>query len=336
MKILLWLALFLSSTAVALSEEPDRAFEEAVACLSSSPLAHCLAMLDPAVRNREARLGSHQLHLVQQALNAKGFSVGAADGLMGQRTRDAISQYQQSEDAQGTGSLTITQALQLIASVQTQANVPTRGPASAPGAAIRASRIFGGPDDYPPSDFAAYGIVAFKSRATPHDRDRHLLICQAYVASIRSSRELDLPINAQMVTVWPIATGELASEMQARPEHDICQDAVDHYGSISAEIALREAAMAGVDVSGLGPYMLAWSPATEKGEGDAIVLTADLSEVNDYAAALAVMLAWVRDIESDPSMWSEGWAIDRLRLATQRWFDRKGSQLLQVVIGPSR
>jgi hypothetical protein len=159
---------------------------------------------------------------------------------------------------------------------------------------------------------------------------------QAYVASIRSSRELDLPINAQMVTVWPIATGELASEMQARPEHDICQDAVDHYGSISAEIALRETAMAGVDVSRLGPYMLAWSPATEKGEGDAIVLTADLSDVNDYAAALAVMLAWVRDIESDPSMWSEGWAIDRLRLAAQRWFDRKGSQLLQVVIGPSR
>ncbi len=205
--------------------------------------------------------------------------------------------------------------------------------ASADGGEIYASRLFAGPEDYPPTDFAAYGILAFKYRASNHDRARHLMICEAYVNSIRSSKAVSSPRQQQMVTVWPMSSRSAAEKLMDMEEASVCGVAVDQYGSVNADRALRQAAAAGADLKGLGPYLLAWSPPQKKGKQDAVVLIADLSDVKDYEGALAAMLGWVQDIESDPKLWGAkgGWTVEALRLKMQRWFDKRGTQLLSVV-----
>ena len=62
-----------------------------------------------------------------------------------------------------------------------------------PPSSVIASRIFAGPNQYPPKEFAAYSIVAFPSRPSLHDRDRYLTICHAYVATLPHASELELP-----------------------------------------------------------------------------------------------------------------------------------------------
>jgi hypothetical protein len=57
-------------------------------------------------------------------------------------------------------------------------------------ARVIASRLFAGPDQYPPEEFAAYGILAFRSRASSQDRARHLMICEAYAATLPHADEL--------------------------------------------------------------------------------------------------------------------------------------------------
>lgn len=272
---------------------------------------------------------------IQEALSRLGFDAGSPDGLLGPRTQRAISEFQTSLGEDATGILTphqISRLLQILprataTSVATQnAMVPMAGD-------IRASRIFAGPQDYPPSRFAAYGILAFKTRASSHDRARHMMICEAYISSIRPFDEIPLPVGSQMATVWPVVTSHAAAWLTHADEQNLCVRAVDEYDNVTADRALRHAALAGSDLSGLGPYLLAWSPSTKKGAQDAIVLIADLSEVHDYQSSLNVMLSWVQDIERDPSLWIRGWTLEKLRVTAQRWFDRRGTQILHIVGG---
>jgi hypothetical protein len=78
-------------------------------------------------------------------------------------------------------------------------------PAMNASPAVRASRTFAGPGQYPPSRFAAYGIVAFQ--ALPYDTvetNRYRNICRGYLAAIPGSKILlnkGIPLNKQMVTV---------------------------------------------------------------------------------------------------------------------------------------
>lgn len=337
----LCIGLLLSLTAFSWSQErsPTRNFirgHEGIVVRPNIPISP-LPRSQPGPRTRDYSVpfeaSREAVTLVQRSLNALGYYSGAPDGSAGPQTRRAIGQFQASIGDEATGILTDKQALLLLGNgIWMRTSGPTIAPASAPASGeIRASRLFAGPEDYPPSEFAAYGILAFKSRASSYDRERHLTICDAYISSIRAFDEIPTPLNAQMATVWPVTSSDLANRLMRTPSGQICQSAVDEYGSVAADRALRHAALAGADLTGLGPYLLAWSPSAKKGEVDAIVLIADLSNVHDYPSALEVMLNWVRDIERDPSVWSSGWSLEKLRLTVQRWFDRRGSQLLHIV-----
>ncbi len=288
---------------------------------------------------------------VQTALKALGYDVGTPDGFSGPRTRNAIKSYQRSIGAEPTGTLDNDQVRRLVESyvatlpAEPRRVSPTRGhrrQPSAPTAAastdagiIKASRLFAGPEDYPPTDFAAYGILAFKSRASTHDRPRHLMICDAFLSSIQASNSLPTPRGKQMVTIWPMVSGEAARAATRLRDQDACGVAVDQYGSMTAASALRQAASVGANLDGIGPYLLAWSPPQKKGQPDAIVLAADLSSVENYEDALNVMWDWVHDIEQDPQLWAaeEGWTVEGLRVKVRQWFDRRGTQLLSAVAG---
>ena len=217
----------------------------------------------------------------------------------------------------------------------TPGETPSRGigDSSGGGNAIRAARLFAGPGQYPPEAFAAYGIVAFRARASSGERERHAMLCEAYVAALPRSAELNVPAREQMVTVWPIDDDKAADDLNTLTGSDICDAAVGRYGLPTALRAIRDAGEARIDRDRRGPFLLAWSPAIHKGDPEALMLVADLSDVTTYTQAEAFFVLWRTDIEAKPEYWNRGWDVERLRIAIQLWVDRYGSQIFAVLGG---
>jgi hypothetical protein len=105
---------------------------------------------------------------------------------------------------------------------------------------------------------------------------------------------------------------------------------VDNYGLVVAKQAIKDAELAGVDASGRGPFLLAWSPSIDKGKQDALVLVSDLSHITTYEQAKQILQLWSRDIEQDPQLWSNGWDIERLRVQIRLWVDKYGPRVLTM------
>lgn len=200
----------------------------------------------------------------------------------------------------------------------------------------RASRLFAGPTQYPPGDFAAYAILVFRSLATSFDRDRHQLICEAFVSGLPAARDLSrglgVPFSDQIVTVWPVSEDAVADELNKR-RRDLCMSALDEYDLVAARKALSDAALVGVSFRGRGPFLIAWSPARSKGRPDAVVLQADLSHVETIEQANAVFRGWVNEIERTPELWSDGWDIASVRVTIRNWLDQYGDEVLELFGG---
>jgi hypothetical protein len=201
------------------------------------------------------------------------------------------------------------------------------------GGAIRAARLFAGPSQYPPEAFAAYGVVAFRARASSGERARHVMLCEAYVAALPRSAELTVPVEEQMVTVWPIDADQTANELNQLRGAEICETAVDRYGLPTALQAINDAGETRIGRDRRGPFLLAWSPSHDKGDPEALMLVADLTDVTTYAQAEAFFVLWRTDIEANPEFWNRGWNVERLRIAIQLWVDRFGSQIFSILGG---
>jgi hypothetical protein len=193
-----------------------------------------------------------------------------------------------------------------------------------------ASRIFAGPHQFPPEEFAAWGMVIFKSKATDFDIDRYKIICAAYVSALPHYLELDLPLDQQIATVWPVDSDAVADAINNDPARDPCKQAVAHYGLRAAMDARSDAALAGVGLSGRGPFLVAWSPAGSKGGAEAVVLRADLSHVETIQQAKSVFEKWVSDIEENQDVWQDGWDIEQLRISIRNWLDYYGRDILEL------
>lgn len=158
------------------------------------------------------------------------------------------------------------------------------------------------------------------------------MFCNAYVATLPHTSELEAARFKQMVTVWPINSDDYSNRLN-QPNgqvRDICQTAVDHYGLVIAQRALKDAEHTGKKLTGTGPFLLAWSPSADKGKQDALVLVSDLSDITTYEQAHERFLAWSRDIESDPALWMRGWSLERLRIYIRSWVDKYGEKSLAV------
>lgn len=201
-------------------------------------------------------------------------------------------------------------------------------------------------------------MVAFKSRASFSDRRRHMIVCQAYLAGLPHAGEIGVPRAKQMVTVWPLTDAALARRVNSaslavtrdprflerselrhllddprsveEPEEALCELAVSTYDIVLAQQTLRHAALAGTDTSDQGPYLLAWSPSSDKGTADALVLAVDLSNVTTYAQAIDVFTDWRSRIEQDPAVWRDGWDMEMVRREIRLWFDKYGVMLMQL------
>ncbi len=206
-----------------------------------------------------------------------------------------------------------------------------------PTPTVRASRVFAGPGQFPPNNFAAYGIVAFRAQATSQSRARYEAICEGYLAAIAGSADLEerrVPLNQQMVTVWPLGDAKLADQLNVPGGSSSkgCTDIISGIDIITSGTALEAAARAnqGATLAGVGPFLIAWSPSTTFGTERAIVLLADLSRVTTVEEAQNQFLEWKRRIEQDPQLWSNGWNLERLRTAIRQWADKFGPGVLSV------
>jgi hypothetical protein len=133
-----------------------------------------------------------------------------------------------------------------------------------------------------------------------------------------------------MVTVWPVSSDEYSNRLNQLVDRsrDICQVAVDHYGLVIAQQAIKDAELTGENLTGSGPFLLAWSPATDKGKEGALVLVSDLSDITTYEQARERLEAWSREIERDPTLWIKGWNRELMRIAIRNWVDKYGTMSL--------
>lgn len=204
---------------------------------------------------------------------------------------------------------------------------------------LRASRAFSGPSQFPPSGFAGYGILVFPAQPSQNP-ERFRIFCEAYLSSLLSSTnlsDLGVPVSDQMVTILPVSSNEIATELSALSNNDACKRAVDDYDLAQALNALKKAEGAAdltdglQTLSGRGPFLLAWAPGVTFGSQDALVLAADLSNSSSQEQANADMLTWRKDIETAPEKWRKGWNIEGVRLLVQRWVDRRGAAIVKLI-----
>ena len=201
---------------------------------------------------------------------------------------------------------------------------------------VSATRGFAGPYQFPPQEFAAYGILAFKHLASRFDRDRHLMICEAYLRTIPHTGESETAEARQMVTIWPIRTDEMADELNARPIDGACEDAVTHYGLVHAQKAIDTLTRQGpapddYDPRAPGPLLIAWTPTENIPEGS-VALFLDLSDVTTYEEAVDWMSRWRDRIQDNPEVWGHGpedgaTLMERLISELRDFFDENGAIL---------
>lgn len=286
----------------------------------------------------------HEKVELQRVLLRLGYDPGIADGIIGARTIAALEQFQTDSGISISGTpdlrtLNILYAAELVrdggeevatASIEpvviapspiieeTDGDTRSIGTDSNQFTGIRASRIFAGPTQFPPQDFAAYGVVAFKSRSVDGTSSpREQMICNAYLGILPEASELTVPITSQMVTVWPILSDEKARDVAALARSEACDEALAQYGLSAGRAAILDANKAGIDTSGAGPFLLAWSPAEKKGDPTAPVLAVDMSNVETKDRAMKIFDAWANEIEKDSDLWVIGWQNESIRAKLQ-------------------
>lgn len=194
-----------------------------------------------------------------------------------------------------------------------------------------ATRLFSGPTQYPPPDYAAYGILAFTVKPAPQELARYVTICTAYINTLPSAFDTEEDKDKQLVTVWPVTDDAVADKLNKKGNEIDCNDAVANYNHILAKQAISAAQKGGWQPSGIGPFLIAWAPGATLGQKDAAMLVINLSNVVTYEQAQAIMTHWANDIENDKSTWDGGFTVDSLRKYLQLWADTFGPDIWRLI-----
>lgn len=215
---------------------------------------------------------------------------------------------------------------------------------------VRASRTFVALDNNIRTDFAGFGIVAFRRSPVGSLSERAKFLCNGFILGVSPVSvlvESGIAPNRQVVTTWPVKSAEQASQMNenAKDAHNgdmVCNDAIARYDWAEGDQAIAEAAdyfrargkyeiaerLALPDQD--GPWLLAWAPGTEKGSthDDVLVLAFDLSYVATQVQAERAFQAWRVAIEQNPELWSAANIANQGRnSAIIRWVNMIGRDL---------
>ena len=196
--------------------------------------------------------------------------------------------------------------------------------------ATRVSRLFAGPRQYPPANFAAYGIIAFPEGVTSGSRDRYFAICEGFGASLLAAPALAVPLDQQMATIWPLDDDVHATTLNnlgSVPLTGQCHDIINAIDVSRSNRAIADAQLAdpGQRFNNAGPYMIAWSPSSAVGQDNVPILVWDLSAVTLAAHATEILRIWRQDIQQTPESWRSGLRMsERVRLHLRLIADKYG------------
>jgi hypothetical protein len=187
------------------------------------------------------------------------------------------------------------------------------------------------PAEMPPRELAGYGVVAFTTRALPHDIERYKSVCEAYKATLMAQDELppDTPLAEQMITYWPIAKKSTPQAQRAD-----CAHLVANYALRLGLDAIRDADKQKEGLaSRRGPFLIAWAPSESRFKSDAVVLVMDLSALDGQRSFAEVFQDWRQQITDNPELWQRGgFNIESVRRIIRDTFDRYGDGLLRLII----
>jgi hypothetical protein len=197
------------------------------------------------------------------------------------------------------------------------------GPGAKP---LQPTREYLSAKQIPPAGAGAYGLVVFQARPTPASRSKLAMVCKSFVAYFPRRETSDVPLNDQMITVWPLDNPE-AEEAK----RDDCAFALDHYDLVASEAAIRDAHAQHADFDGEGPYLVGWSPSNSRTVPDALVLVIDLSADTTQAEIDHKFQFWKNEIVEDPSKWRRGFIADRIRESIRKFVDTYGQAMLDAI-----
>jgi hypothetical protein len=180
----------------------------------------------------------------------------------------------------------------------------------------------------PPRGIGAYGVVALRGLPTPATRARLWRLCQSFVKYLPRPEAIPNSVRRSdwMVTVWPLTQPEAAPAKK-----DDCDFVIDHYDLYGGISAIQDAELQGADLSGPGPFLIGWSPASSRGVKDKVVLTFDMSSLDSQESFDRAFIWWQQRVVSDPKLWRHGWSVEAIRLSVRDFFDRYGESALNAI-----
>ena len=174
--------------------------------------------------------------------------------------------------------------------------------------------------------YSGYAVIAFATAPSGAQYNRAIAICEGFIAALNDVEEVILnnrTRNVQVATVWPVRHG-FTTQGPIAAKND-CATAVNSYNLFEGQKALREAHsffysrrqndVAERILTARGPFLLAWTPGSEKGgtHSDVLMLAFDLSNISTVADAEESFQAWAYSIERNPDLWLEN------EIANQTW-----------------
>jgi hypothetical protein len=264
--------------------------------LSCGAHAACYSALDPLCNERKASHKTGQAIDINQG-TAKTVANPVRDKAAGKTIQDTVKTYEKTAVAIADRARPLQ---------------PVR-------AYLRAKEI-------PPVGAGAYGLVVFHSKPTSANRSKLMMVCRSFVAFFPRNETATVPLQDQMITVWP-----LDNPAARQAKKDDCDYAIDHHDLIASESAISDAQLQRANFDGEGPYLVGWSPSKARGVPDALVLVVDMSADNSQAQIDQKFLFWKNKIVEDPSAWRNGFSIERVRVAIRLFADQYGQAMLDAI-----
>ncbi|WP_262690447.1 hypothetical protein [Kordiimonas aestuarii] len=207
---------------------------------------------------------------------------------------------------------------------------------SSPSIPYYAVRNFIGPAAAASLSVDGVAYLALPQIAVGGDAGARLhMICEVYVTTFSSVGDMAGQPGKRFVTLWPLEDEYHAANLNNKKRSELladddCADAVEGYGLDTADIAI-EAARRSADkpaLNGRGPFLLAWTPAEERGKDGSLALVLDLSGVDSRENIETLMAKWKRDVVQTPELWDNGWDVDRLKVAITEMLESIGPGLV--------
>jgi len=178
---------------------------------------------------------------------------------------------------------------------------------------------------FPPPDVAGYGLVVLPQKATPANKDRLLMLCRSFVATLAPQQNLPFgfPRDRALVTIWPLDDKKVTNLNQ-----EDCEVLLDHYDLLTGE---SNASIQVGGLSGRGPFLIGWVPSNSRHIRDAVVLVVDMSNFDTQASFDDALLFWKKKMIENPALWKRGFSVELIRLVIRDFVDHYGSSIIEAL-----